>query len=162
MTGIRNYLRNLWLALTGNNPYQVELDEVREEYRKTASNVKKLEDFYYKALEKWDKADGQIKDYQTLVENLRKRVAEKDALIAEMDKDYRKRVAEKDALIAEMDMDYRKQSDGYKKRIVDYGEQIARLQGQLAKARKRTAKASKPKAGGKKTKHANERKGSQE
>ena len=106
MTGIKNYLRNLWLALTSNNPYQVELDEVREEYEKTKANVKRLEDFYCKALENWDKAGSQTKDLQVLVENLRKRVAEKDALIAEMDKDYRR------------------QADGYKKRIAEYGEQM--------------------------------------
>lgn len=128
MTGIKNYLRNLWLALTSNNPYQVELDEVREEYEKTKANVKRLEDFYCKALENWDKAGSQTKDLQVLVENLRKRVAEKDALIAEMDKDCRR------------------QADGYKKRIAEYGEQIARLQGQLAKARKRNKAAATAKA----------------
>ena len=129
MTGIKNYLGNLWLALTGNNPYKTELDEVRDEYEKTAANVKRLEDFYCKALEQWDKAGSQTRDLQVLVENLRKRVAEKDALIAEMDKDCRK------------------QSEGYRKRIADYSEQVARLQGQLAKARKRSnAARSKAKA----------------
>lgn len=128
MTKIEDYFKNLWFALTGNNPYQVELDQVREEYGRTADRVNQLEDFYYKALEKWDESNGHIKDYQALVENLRERVAEKDATISQLREEFAGR------------------TEGYKKRIADYSGQIARLQGELAKVRKRAAKPSKPKS----------------
>ena len=124
---------NLMTALCGSDPYQKELAEVRERYEKTSERVRQLDDMYYQALRKWEEAsmklekDGKaLSDYQKLIENLRERVAEKDAMIAEIR------------------MDCRQQAEGYKHRIADYSAQVARLQGELAKVRKRSAQA-KPK-----------------
>lgn len=120
---MRHYFQNLMTALLGSNPYQKELDDVREKYGKTAERVGQLEDMYYKSLEKWEEAAKQLTGYQTLVENLRERVAEKDALIAQLKEEAAAR------------------ADGYKRRIEDYSAQVARLQADLAKARKRSRTA---------------------
>lgn len=127
---MRHYFQNLITALLGSNPYQKELDDVREKYGKTAERVGQLEDMYYKSLEKWEEAgrqgeeaSKQLAGYQTLVENLRDRVAEKDALIAQLKEEAAAR------------------ADGYKRRIEDYSAQVARLQADLAKARKRSRTA---------------------
>ena len=119
---MKHYFKNLVTALCGSNPYQLELDDVREKYEKTAERVEQLEGLYNKALERWDEASKQLSSYQTLVENLRERVAEKDALVD--------RLKEESAVRAE----------GYRRRIEDYSAQVARLQGELAKARKRGMK----------------------
>lgn len=55
---IRRYFGNLWLALTGRNPHNAESD------------------------------DQQLKDYQNLTENLRKRITEKDMRIDAITRDY--------------------------------------------------------------------------
>lgn len=122
------YIKNLMTALLGNNPYQMELDRVKEEYAKTASRVNDLSD---KADELNQRLEDDVKTldgYQLLIENLRERVAEKDGEIAHMKEEFKER------------------TEGYKRRISDYSGQIARLQGELAKQKKRrqAAKARKP------------------
>ena len=134
---MKQYLMNLMMAITGKDPFRAELEKVRSEYEKTARNFESLNEMYLKGLERLDESSKKLKaakaetmSQQRLVDNLRARVTEKDALIAEMEKDYGR------------------QADGYKRRIADYGEQVARLQGELAKVRKRgkTVKAAAPKA----------------
>ena len=126
-----HYLKNLLTALCGRNPYQIELDKMREQYEQTADRVETLSDMYYSVQQKKSEADAMLSeyarkltDYQTLVENLRERVSEKDAMIARMKEDFTVR------------------TDGYKRRIEDYSGQVARLQGELAKVRKRASRAN--------------------
>ena len=133
---MKQYFKNLMMAITGSDPFRAELAKVRSDYEKTAKNFESLNELYLKGLERLDEsseklkaAKAEVKSQQRLVDNLRTRISEKDALIAEMEKDYGR------------------QADGYKKRIADYGEQVARLQGELAKVRKRgkTARTDGPK-----------------
>ena len=129
MTGITIYLRNLWLAVTGKDPYQLELDGVkeelakaREELEKAVENARLLGELYGSTAAALKKDAEDIKDYQTLVENLRERIAEKDELIRQMEEAYRK--SEK----------------GYKERIADYGARMASRQ-----VRERKKPGKKPK-----------------
>lgn len=81
---MKRYFKNLFIALCGNNPYQMELDRVREEYEKTAEKVAQLEDLYWTFKELKVDVDKQMASYQTLVENLRQRLKEKDEQIAQL------------------------------------------------------------------------------
>ena len=137
---MKRYLKNLWLALTGTDPYQAELDEMKDKYEKTAMNVDTLRrsgnrlydllerkgldmdrlkqelDACRQRLEEGEKAASGL---QQLVENLRDRIGEKDALIGQMKEEHWKSEVE------------------YEKRIADYSCQVAKLQGELKVERKR-------------------------
>ena len=84
---MKRYVRNLIQALLGNNPYRKEFNELSEKYEKAADNVRCLKDLYFASLEAKIEIESQIKviqeatdkqnvTYQTLTENLRKRVFE--------------------------------------------------------------------------------------
>jgi chromosome segregation ATPase len=127
---MKQYLRNLCLALCGNNPYQMELADVRGKYEKTAERVTGLQELYFKGVELYDAvsrhvaeleklvADGkeQEKGLQRLIENLRERVAEKDGVLAQQGKEFRERME-------------RMKAD-YQRRIDEYTAEIDRLKGE--------------------------------
>lgn len=127
---VKQYLRNLCLALCGNNPYQMELADVRGKYEKTAERVTGLQELYFKGVELYDAvsrhvaeleklvADGkeQEKGLQRLIENLRERVAEKDGVLAQQGKEFRERME-------------RMKAD-YQRRIDEYTAEIDRLKGE--------------------------------
>jgi chromosome segregation ATPase len=81
---MKNYLRNLLSALLGNNPYQTERDELRRQMEQASENVKQLRDMYCAACEKWEQSDKQVASLQQLVENLRERIKDKDAVIEQL------------------------------------------------------------------------------
>lgn len=81
------------IALLGRNPYRQELDELKEKYEKAGENVQSLRGMYCDAVERWTEADKQAKSLQTLVENLRERVREKDAGLEQTRREYDKRIA---------------------------------------------------------------------
>lgn len=132
------YFKNLLTALCGRNPYRQELDKLKEEMEKAGENVRALRDSYYKEVEKAAEADKlrekaerllaeyegivtksekQLASYQTLVDNLRARVKEKDADIEEMRKDYRRQVES-----------YEKRVGGYCVTIAELQEKVGELQ----------------------------------
>ena len=127
---MKQYLRNLCLALCGNNPYQMELTDVREKYEKAAERVESLQELYFKGVELYDAvsrhvagleklvADGkeQEKNLQRLVENLRGRVSEKDGVLAQQGREFRERME-------------RMKAD-YQRRIDEYTAEIDRLKGE--------------------------------
>jgi len=127
---MKQYLRNLCLALCGNNPYQVELTDVREKYEKAAERVESLQELYFKGVELYDAVsrhvadleklvgDGkaQEKSLKQLVENLRDRVSEKDGALAQQGRDFRERME-------------RMKAD-YQRRIDEYIAEIDRLKGE--------------------------------
>lgn len=117
------YIKNLLTALVGNNPYQMELDRVKEEYSKTASRVNDLSEKADELSRRLEEDAKTLVGYQVLVENLRDRMKEKDGEIARIKEEYRER------------------AEGYKRRLADYSGQIARLQGDMAKLRKRRQQA---------------------
>lgn len=72
------YLKNLFVALSGKNPYRIELDKVRVSYEETKREVLGLKELYYQTVKKYDETNSRIKDYQNLTENLRPLITEKD------------------------------------------------------------------------------------
>jgi predicted nucleic acid-binding Zn-ribbon protein len=81
---MRRYLKNLLSALLGKNPYQAERDELLRQMEQAAENVERLRDMYCAACEKWEQGDKQVASLQQLVENLRERIADKDAVIDQL------------------------------------------------------------------------------
>lgn len=73
---MKRYIRNLLIALRGRNPYQKELDGLKEKYEKAGENVRSLRGMYYGAVERWNEADKEVKQLQVLTENLRERIKE--------------------------------------------------------------------------------------
>lgn len=86
---MKQYFKNLLSALLGNNPYQTERDELRRQLEQAAENVEQLRNMYCAACEKWEQGDKQVASLQQLVENLRERIKDKDAVIAQLQKEYR-------------------------------------------------------------------------
>jgi chromosome segregation ATPase len=80
---MKRYLKNLLAALLGNNPYQAERDELAAKLEQAGDNVRGLNELYYTVLEKWAANKRQLASLQQLVENLRERIADKDAAIAQ-------------------------------------------------------------------------------
>ena len=78
---MKDYLRNLALALMGRNPYQAERDDLAEKLEKADENVRVLKHLYCNVLEKWESKQKQAASLQQLVENLRERIKDKDAAI---------------------------------------------------------------------------------
>lgn len=86
---MKRYFKNLLSALLGNNPYEAERDELRRQMEQAAENVERLRDMYCAACEKWEQGDKQVASLQQLVENLRERIADKDAVIDQLQNEYR-------------------------------------------------------------------------
>ena len=85
MTCMIYYIKNLMTALLGDNPYRKELEEIRGRYEKTAVRVAQLEEIRFRLEEQMDGTEKQLASYQSLIENLRERVREKDELIHKME-----------------------------------------------------------------------------
>ena len=90
---IRRYFSNLTRALFGNDPFLSEKEKMMEQLRKSAENMSALQDQLYSALDKWDRTAKMLEDshkresgLERLVENLRERLADKDRMIGELEK----------------------------------------------------------------------------
>jgi molybdopterin converting factor small subunit len=99
---MRRYLKNLLAALLGNNPYLAERDELAEKLEKAGENVRGLNELYYNMVERWETEQKQMASLQQLVENLRERIADKDAVI----KQY---IIEVNALKGELQLEQKKE-----------------------------------------------------
>lgn len=151
---MKQYFKNLWTALRGGNPYQMELERVKEEYKKTAERVNGLNDSFLLAEQKKAEAENVLAEYAKKLEEAGATLTGKQNLINEklseitslqtLVENLRDRIDEKDEQMAQMNKEFESQTEGYKKRIATYSEQVARLQAQLDKAKKRN-KANKPK-----------------
>lgn len=86
---MRRYFKNLLSALLGNNPYQAERDDLAAKLAKADENVRGLNELYYNMVERWEAEQKQTTSLQQLVENLRERIADKDAAIDQLKKEYR-------------------------------------------------------------------------
>lgn len=83
------YLRNLWLALLGNNPYQMELEEAKVYLEKAAENLSTTQDMCYDTMERWNESQKEIDNLQKLVETLRDHLREKDELMEQLARECR-------------------------------------------------------------------------
>ena len=99
---MKRYLKHLLAALLGNNPYEAERDELAAKLEKAAENVRGLNELYYNMVERWEAERKQIVSLQQLVENLRERIKDKDAAIAQY-------IIEVDALKGELQLAQKKE-----------------------------------------------------
>ena len=103
---VKRYVKNLLLALLGNNPYQMEMDEARNHLEKAAENLKATQDMCWQAMEMWSESHQQLLQMQQLVETLRGHLHEKDDQVEQLRREYRDS-------IEQMKRDYEKhQSEG--------------------------------------------------
>lgn len=85
---IKRYVKNLLLALLGDNPYQMEMDEARDCLEKAAENLKATQDMCYSTMEKWSESQKQLNQLQQLVETLRGHLHEKDEQVDQLRREY--------------------------------------------------------------------------
>lgn len=133
---MKQYLRNLWLALTGADPFADEVATLKDRLERAGENVDGLREQLYAALSKWDGCQWelnktkeqlaeanrrleaaectaqckQLRSMQRLVENLRERGKEKDARLAEQGREFRDRMEQ-------MKADYQRRIDEYVREI---------------------------------------------
>lgn len=84
---MKRYFRNLLSALLGRNPYETERDEMAAELEKVGENYRGLNELYYNMVERWGTEQKQMASLQQLVENLRERIKDKDAVIGQLQKE---------------------------------------------------------------------------
>ncbi len=99
---MRQYLHNLMTALRGINPFEVELDRVRQDYKRVAEQVAQLESVYGAVKDKTVRSVNQVRSLQQLVENLRGRLKEKDTLIERIKAEYQQRIKDYNIKIDEL------------------------------------------------------------
>lgn len=80
---MRKYFKNLLSALLGHNPYRAERDDLAEKLVKAGENVRGLNELYYNMVERCETERKQAASLQQLVENLRERIKDKDAVISQ-------------------------------------------------------------------------------
>ena len=81
---MKRYLKNLLSALLGNNPYEAERDDLAAKLEQAGENVRGLNELYYNMVERWEAERKQVASLQQLVENLRERIKDKDAVIDQL------------------------------------------------------------------------------
>ncbi len=96
------YLKNLLIAFFGINPFQLELEQVKEDYKKTETRVARLDECYESLKKKMLSTHKKIGDYQRIIENLRQRIAEKDELLNRMKDEYQQRINKYNTKIDEL------------------------------------------------------------
>lgn len=117
---MKQYLNNLFLALTGSSPFREELEEAKRQLEKATCSMSALQDQYCTALEKWDDCQQELEQTratlrsaeklndgsQALIENLRERIREKDAEMKQQGVEFRERMER-------IKQDYQKRIDEY-------------------------------------------------
>lgn len=112
MNEVKSYFRGLWLALTGKNPYRMELELLHSNYTKLETLVAKLNKDYYLCQEKMNKDAARIASLQNLVESLRQRIKDKDLVIELAQNDFKRRVEE-------TKQDYMRKIEAYSKELAE-------------------------------------------
>lgn len=132
---MKRYLKNLLMALTGRNPFQVELEEARQQLEKARENMSSLQDQLYEALQRWgesqktqEKSDAINKKLQKRIGAAEKRAASCQVLIENL----REHIREKDAEMESAGLEFRERMERvkyeYQQRIDEYNKEIERLQ----------------------------------
>lgn len=118
---MKRYFKNLLSALFGNNPYRLALDKATEKCEQTANSLRQLE---------VTEADHmkRIAGYQNLIENLRKRVTEKDITLDNKTKEH---FAEIDKIKAECRTEIEKMRELCDRRLDERDGKIAALREDL-------------------------------
>lgn len=99
---MKQYFKIFLSALLGNNPYEAERDDLAAKLEKAGENYRGLQELYYNMVERWEAERKQVASLQQLVENLRERIKDKDAAIAQY-------IIEADALRGELQLAQKKE-----------------------------------------------------
>lgn len=84
----KRYLKNLLRALLGHNPFRQELEEQHRLRREAEAKVQ-AQDIVLREIKRCvKKAERQVLDYQSLTENLRQRITDKDMTLDQQKRDY--------------------------------------------------------------------------
>lgn len=87
-----SYIKNLLAALRGSDPFRAELDRVRAEHEQCREQVQQLQGLCLEAEKKMKRQRKMVHGYQRLVENLRKRLQEKERQVELMEEDFEKKL----------------------------------------------------------------------
>lgn len=87
-----NYFRNLWRTASGRNPFKEDLDKLQRQCNSTEEDMLSLKKLYCASIDNLDKEIELRRSLQTLVENLRQRLAEKDTILKQTKKSYQDRI----------------------------------------------------------------------
>lgn len=98
---MKRYFTNLLIALFNRNPYEVELEETKEKYEKTAQRVHALDKLRADLESRMDAMSRNMPSFK-LVEVLRQHLREKDDLMHRMKEDYQQRIDKYSAKIEEL------------------------------------------------------------
>jgi chromosome segregation ATPase len=96
---MKNYFKNLLLALLGSNPVSKEIERIKNEYASIMGRLKQMEQRANDIQTRFVSTKKQITNYQNQIENLRQRIKEKDELIARIKNEYQKRISEYNLII---------------------------------------------------------------
>ena len=89
---MKQYFKNLVLAIRGRNPFAEEVADLKEKLEKAGENVRGLNGMCYSTLEKWEAAEKRAVSQQQLVESLSERIRDKDAGLEEQGRAFRERL----------------------------------------------------------------------
>lgn len=106
---MKQYIKNLFLALYGHDPYAWELSEARAKFDIKTVDYEHLREQYQKALALWNDAateceiaKGQLDKALNLIENLRERLSEREKTIKQIHQGYQNRNAKMAERISEL------------------------------------------------------------
>lgn len=85
---MKRYLKNLWLAFAGINPYKMELESLRSKNDMLTSISDGYEQQIFHAEQEKEEAEKKVMDYQDLTEYLRKHLADKDVQMDDLKHNY--------------------------------------------------------------------------
>ena len=72
------YLKNVAVAVSGRNPYVVELDDIKSQLKEVVTTSKELSELSVKISEEKEAAERRLYDLQELTETLRQHLSDKD------------------------------------------------------------------------------------
>ena len=98
---MNNYVKNLLTAIRGKNPFQKEIEDIKdkmgkadddirilvESFNKVQENAARCEQLLEKYKERLSESDKELMSYQKLTENLRNRIVEYQKRIEEYNKE---------------------------------------------------------------------------
>lgn len=111
---VKVYFRVLWIALRGRDAYREERDALSRRLDAAEANVRKLQDMYASALDKWQHDQQLLKQEQDLIKQMEDRDTEKVATYQKLVETLRSTINDKERKIDELNR--------------EFGEQLKRLE----------------------------------
>lgn len=111
---VKVYLYCLWMAITGRDAFREERKELNGRIDAAEANVRKLQDMYASALDKWQQDQQLLKQEQDLIKQMEDRDTEKVATYQKLVETLRSTINDKERKIDELNR--------------EFGEQLKRLE----------------------------------